>query len=77
MKNRFTNTRFFSGTVFIVPLTATVYFIFVSFRWLDSLLSLPYPGLGVLLMLFVITGFGYLTTNFAFKTAGHVAGPGD
>jgi uncharacterized membrane protein len=62
---------FFSGTLFIVPLVATVYFIFVSFRWLDNLLDLPYPGLGVLIILFVITAFGYLTTNFAFKTAGN------
>ncbi|HTE30597.1 MAG TPA: DUF502 domain-containing protein [Chryseolinea sp.] len=59
---------FFSGTVFIVPLIATVYFVFVSFRWLDNLLDLPYPGLGVLIILFAITAFGYLTTNFAFKT---------
>jgi uncharacterized membrane protein len=62
---------FFSGTLFIVPLVATVYFIFVSFRWLDNLLALPYPGLGVFIILFVITAFGYLTTNFAFKTVGN------
>jgi len=60
---------FFSGTVFIVPLVATAYFIFISFSWLDSLLNLPYPGLGFAIILFAITGFGYLTTNFAFKTA--------
>jgi uncharacterized membrane protein len=60
---------FFSGTLFIVPLVATAYFIFVSFRWLDNLLELPYPGLGFAIILFAITGFGYLTTNFAFKTA--------
>lgn len=62
---------FFSGTVFIVPLVATVYFIFVALRWVDNLLGLPYPGLGVLLLLVSITAFGYLTTNFAFKTAGN------
>ena len=60
---------FFSGTLFIVPLVATAYFIFVSFRWLDNLLNLPYPGLGFAIILSAITGFGYLTTNFAFKTA--------
>lgn len=60
---------FFSGTLFIVPLVATVYFIFKSFQWLDDLLSLPYPGLGFLIIFGVITLFGYLTTNFAFKTA--------
>lgn len=59
---------FFSGTIFIVPLVATAYFIFISFRWLDSLLSLPYPGLGLAIILVAITGFGYLTTNYAFKT---------
>ena len=60
---------FFSGTLFIVPLDATAYFIYISFSWLDNLLDLPYPGLGFAIILFAITGFGYLTTNFAFKTA--------
>jgi uncharacterized membrane protein len=59
---------FFSGTLFIVPLVATAYFIYVSFRWLDDLLNLPYPGLGFLIIIVAITAFGYLTTNFAFKT---------
>lgn len=59
---------FFSGTLFIVPLLATGYFIYVSFRWLDDLLQLPYPGLGFAIILIAITGFGYLTGNFAFQT---------
>ena len=59
---------FFSGTLFIVPLLATAYFIFEAFRWLDDLLNLPYPGLGFVIIFGVITLFGYLTTNFAFKT---------
>ena len=59
---------FFSGTLFIVPLVATAYFMFESFRWLDRLLNLPYPGIGVAMILAVITIFGYFTTNFAFKT---------
>jgi len=59
---------FFSGTVFIVPLAATIYSIFVAFNWLDSLLNLPYPGIGFLIIFGAITIFGYLTSNFAFKT---------
>jgi len=59
---------FFSGTVFIVPLVATAYFIFVSFRWLDSLLNLPYPGIGFLIIFGAITVFGFFTSNFAFRT---------
>ena len=59
---------FFSGTIFIVPLVATAYFIYVSFRWLDNLLNLPYPGIGFGVILGAITIFGYFTSNFAFKT---------
>lgn len=59
---------FFSGTLFIVPLVATGYFIFISFQWLDGLLNLPYPGLGFAIILVAITGFGYLTSNFVFQT---------
>lgn len=60
---------FFSGTLFIVPLVATAYFFVESFTWLDGLLNLPYPGVGFAIIIVVITLFGYLTTNFAFKTA--------
>ena len=59
---------FFSGALFIVPLAATVYFIFISFLWLDGLLNLPYPGIGFFIIFGAITLIGYLTTNFAFKT---------
>jgi uncharacterized membrane protein len=69
--NKFLRTilrYFFGGTLFIVPLVATGYFIFVAFTWLDSLLNLPYPGLGFVIIFGAITIFGYFTTAFAFKT---------
>lgn len=59
---------FFSGTLFIVPLVATVYFFVQSFAWLDGLLNIPYPGVGLVIIFGVVTAFGYLTTHFAFKT---------
>ncbi len=62
---------FFSGTLFIVPLLATAYFIFLSFQWLDNRLNLPYPGLGFLIIVVVITLIGYLSTNYVFQTIGH------
>ncbi len=61
---------FFSGTIFIVPLVATAYFIYVSFRWLDSRLNLPYPGLGFAIILTAITIFGYFSSIFAFRRMG-------
>lgn len=63
---------FFSGTLFIVPLVATAYFIFVSFQWLDNRLALPYPGLGFAIIIAVITLIGYLSTNYIFKTIGNL-----
>jgi uncharacterized membrane protein len=59
---------FLSGTLFIVPLVATAYFIIQSFQWLDNRLNLPYPGLGFAIIIFVITVIGYLSTNYIFKT---------
>jgi uncharacterized membrane protein len=59
---------FLNGTLFIVPLVATAYFIIEAFRWLDSRLDLPYPGLGFVIILGAITVFGYLTSNLAFQT---------
>lgn len=61
---------FLSGTLFIVPLVATAYFIYISFSWLDQQLSLPYPGLGFVIIFSVITLIGYLSTNYLFRTVG-------
>ena len=61
---------FFSGTIFIVPLLATAYFIYISFTWLDQQLNLPYPGLGFVIIFSVITLIGYLSTNYIFRTLG-------
>ncbi|MBL7870562.1 MAG: DUF502 domain-containing protein [Cyclobacteriaceae bacterium] len=70
MKNilRKTARYFFSGMLFIVPLVATGYFIFLSFSWLDGLLELPYPGLGFVIIFGVILLFGYITSTFALTT---------
>lgn len=59
---------FFSGTLFIVPLTATAYVIFISFSWLDNLLNIAIPGVGFAIIIGVITVFGYLTSTFALQT---------
>lgn len=59
---------FFSGTLFIVPLTVTIYAIYISFSWLDSLLNLTIPGVGFVIIVGAITIFGYLTSTFALQT---------
>ncbi|MEQ8303803.1 MAG: DUF502 domain-containing protein [Cyclobacteriaceae bacterium] len=59
---------FLSGTLFVVPLLATAYLIFVSFQWLDNLLSFQIPGIGFAIIVGAITIFGYFTSTFAFQT---------
>ena len=49
---------FFSGTLFIVPLTTTAYVIYMGFSWLDGLLNLPIPGIGFLIIVAAISIFG-------------------
>lgn len=59
---------FFSGTLFIVPLMATAYVIYISFSWLDSLLNFTIPGIGFAIIIAAISLFGYLTSTYAFQT---------
>lgn len=48
----------------MVPLGLTIYIIIISIRWLDGLIDLNIPGLGLLIILGSITVFGYLGSSF-------------
>jgi uncharacterized membrane protein len=58
---------FFRGLLFIVPLSITIYIIFASIQWLDNLIPLPVPGLGLLLVIVIITFFGYLGSTLLIQ----------
>ncbi len=63
---------FFQGLLYIAPLAVTVYVIILSFTWIDGLLRdldlftegpfsrFSFPGLGVLVLLFLLTFIGFL-----------------
>ncbi len=51
---------FFRGLLLVVPLALTLYIIVLAIRWLDGLIGLDIPGLGLLTILAAITIFGYL-----------------
>ena len=55
---------FLRGLLFVVPIALTIYIIVISIRWLDGLIPLDIPGLGVLIILGSITVFGYLGSSF-------------
>jgi len=64
---------FLRGLLFVAPIAATVYVIWVVVRFLDGwvdlepLLGRPAPGAGLLLTLAVITAIGFLAGNFATR----------
>ncbi len=57
-------TYFFRGLLFVVPLALTIYIIYVILQWLDGLIPVNIPGLGLLIIIVNITFLGYLASFF-------------
>ncbi|HPE43971.1 MAG TPA: DUF502 domain-containing protein [Bacteroidales bacterium] len=66
---------FFQGLLFIAPVTITVWSIYLIFDWvdgllinyLDEILNVHIPGLGILVLLVLITLIGVLGSTILFK----------
>ena len=58
---------FFRGLLFVVPFALTVYVIVLTINFLDGIIPIPVPGLGILIMLGFITFVGYLASLFVTK----------
>jgi uncharacterized membrane protein len=56
-------TYFLRGAVITFPLVLTVWVAWAAVRWIDSLLRIPIPGIGLLVVLLAITLIGALGTN--------------
>lgn len=54
---------FFRGLLILVPIALTIYIIVVFLQWLDNLIPLQIPGLGLALVLGIIVLFGYLAST--------------
>ena len=55
---------FLQGLFYILPVTVTIYVIAYLVILLDGIISLPVPGLGILIILIAVTLVGYLGTHF-------------
>ncbi|GGZ28727.1 membrane protein [Echinicola pacifica] len=55
---------FFKGLLFVAPLALTAYIIWQIVLFLDNLLPVPIPGLGILIVFGMITFIGYLANIF-------------
>jgi len=58
---------FLRGLLFLTPITVTVYIIYQTILFLDNLIPVPIPGIGILMVLGLITFFGYLASLFFAK----------
>ncbi|MFT4854692.1 MAG: putative membrane protein [Algoriphagus sp.] len=67
----FTSTRivsyFLRGLLFLTPIAVTSYIIYQTIVFLDNLIPVPIPGIGILMVLALITFFGYLASLFFAK----------
>lgn len=58
---------FLNGLIIIAPITITVWIIVGVIDWLDSLFDLGIPGLGLLMMVVLLTGVGFISSSFLVK----------
>lgn len=60
-------TYFFRGLLFTAPVAFTILVINAVFNWIDSLLPIEIPGLGLIIILVGITLIGYLAGSLLLK----------
>ena len=58
---------FFQGLLFTVPIAVTVFIIYKSFILIDEILPFEKPGLGILIILGLITFLGFLGSTIIAK----------
>ncbi len=55
---------FVRGILFTIPLTVIIYSAVRLFGWMDSMLPTKIPGIGIVLLILLITSIGYLGSTF-------------
>lgn len=58
---------FFQGLLFVIPIFLTVYVLYWLFSTIDNILPIKYPGVGFVVTILVVTGIGFLASNFLTK----------
>jgi uncharacterized membrane protein len=55
------------GLLVVIPVSATVYIIFITIQWVDGLLAIPIPGVGFLTVFGTILLIGLLSESIIIK----------
>ena len=61
-------TYFLRGLLLVIPFCITIYIISICLIWLDSLIKLKIPGLGMIIILVIITFLGYIGSTLLIKS---------
>lgn len=56
------------GLLFVVPFALTFYIILLAVQFLDNIIPIDIPGLGILFMFVIVTVVGYLTSIFLTRS---------
>jgi uncharacterized membrane protein len=55
---------FFEGLLFLVPIIATIYVLYVVFMKVDRIFRFEIPGVGFIVTIITVTAFGFIASNF-------------
>lgn len=58
---------FLKGLLLVVPVSATIYIIFVTIQWVDGLIPIKIPGLGLIIVIVATTFIGMLANTIVAK----------
>ena len=58
---------FFEGLIVVIPITVTIYLIYIIFTWIDGFFNFKYPGIGFAIILVGILFVGIIASNFFTK----------
>lgn len=58
---------FLNGFLIMAPIALTMYIIAAMINWLDNLFWLQYPGLGLLVIVVLVTTVGFIGSSFLVK----------
>ncbi|MCB0770124.1 MAG: DUF502 domain-containing protein [Flavobacteriales bacterium] len=58
---------FFRGLLLLVPITIIIWAVWTSLAFLDGLIKLDIPGLGILTLLLIITVVGWFGSTFLYQ----------
>lgn len=68
----FTSKRIFGyflrGLLFVVPFALTLYIILLTVQFLDNIIPIDIPGLGIVFMFLIVTTVGYMTSIFLTRS---------